>query len=67
LIGLKNGTYGVIVDGIDEGRSKVNEQAFNAFLEDLIRLSSGSQKTTFVLLGERRHSLTAGSTCKAVA
>jgi hypothetical protein len=51
LIGLKNGTYGVIVDGIDEGRSKVNEQAFNAFLEDLIRLSSGSQKTTFVLLG----------------
>jgi hypothetical protein len=51
LNGLRSGSYGVIIDGIDEGRSKVNEPAFNAFLEDLIRLSTGSQKTTFVLLG----------------
>jgi hypothetical protein len=51
LNGLRSGSYGVIIDGIDEGRSKVNEPAFSAFLEDLIRLSTGSQKTTFVLLG----------------
>lgn len=51
LSGLRMGAYGVIIDGIDEGRSKVNEQAFNAFLDDLIRLSAGSDKTTFVLLG----------------
>jgi hypothetical protein len=52
LTSLKNGTYGVIIDGIDEGRSKVNEPAFNAFLEDLIKLSAGSSKAaSFVLLG----------------
>jgi hypothetical protein len=42
LTSLKNGTYGVIIDGIDEGRSKVNEPAFNAFLDDLIKRSAGS-------------------------
>jgi hypothetical protein len=51
LTSLKGGTYGVIIDGIDEGRSKVNEPAFNAFLEDLIKLSAGSAQTSFVLLG----------------
>jgi len=51
LTSLKSGTYGVIIDGIDEGRSKVNEPAFNAFLEDLIKLSAGSSKASFVLLG----------------
>lgn len=51
LTSMKNGTYGVIIDGIDEGRSKVNEPAFNAFLDDLIKRSAGSSKTCFVLLG----------------
>jgi hypothetical protein len=51
LTSLKSGTFGVIIDGIDEGRSKVNEPAFNAFLEDLIKLSAGSPKTSLVLLG----------------
>ena len=51
LTSLKSGIFGVIIDGIDEGRSKVNEPAFNAFLEDLIKLSAGSSQTSFVLLG----------------
>jgi hypothetical protein len=51
LTSLKSGAFGVIIDGIDEGRSKVNEPAFNAFLEDLIKLSAGSPQTSFVLLG----------------
>ena len=51
LTSLKSGTYGVIIDGIDEGRSKVNEPAFNAFLEDLIKLSAGSSTSSFILLG----------------
>jgi hypothetical protein len=51
LTSLKSGAYGLIIDGIDEGRSKVNEPAFNAFLDDLIKLSAGSPKTSFVLLG----------------
>lgn len=51
LTSLKTGTFGVIIDGIDEGRSKVNEPAFNAFLDDLIKLSAGSSKASFILLG----------------
>jgi hypothetical protein len=51
LTALKSGSYGAIIDGIDEGRSKVNESAFNAFLENLLKLSEGSDRTTFVLLG----------------
>jgi hypothetical protein len=51
LTNLKGGQYGVIIDGIDEGRSKVNESAFNAFLEDLIKLSAGSSRASFILLG----------------
>jgi hypothetical protein len=51
LTSLKSGTFGVIIDGIDEGRSKVNEAAFSAFLEDLIKLSAGSSNTSVVLLG----------------
>src|SRR5262245_16677836 len=30
--GLATGTYGVIIDGIDEARSKTTEKAFEAFL-----------------------------------
>jgi hypothetical protein len=49
--GLASGSYGVIVDGIDEGRSKTHEQAFSAFLDDIAKLCSGSPATSFVLLG----------------
>ena len=48
---LKDGSYGIIIDGIDEGRSKVNEPAFNAFLDDLLKRSDGSTGTSFLLLG----------------
>jgi hypothetical protein len=41
----------VIIDGIDEGRSKTNEKAFEAFLDDIVRLCAGSEGTSFVLLG----------------
>lgn len=49
--GLSKGAYGVIIDGVDEGRSKTTEKAFYAFLDDVIRLSSPGSNTTFVLLG----------------
>jgi hypothetical protein len=48
---IATGRYGVIVDGIDEGRSKTTEQAFQAFLDDIARLCGGAQSTSFVLLG----------------
>lgn len=49
--GVGSGTFGVIVDGIDEGRSKTTEKAFEAFLDDLAKLCKNAQNTSFVLLG----------------
>ena len=49
--GLSSGNYGVIIDGIDEGRSKTTEKAFEAFLDDLVKLCQISKETTFIMLG----------------
>lgn len=49
--GIGQGTFGVIIDGIDEGRSKTTEKGFEAFLDDIARLCLGSSSTSFVLLG----------------
>lgn len=49
--GIGQGTFGVIIDGIDEGRSKTTERAFEAFLDDIARLCKNASSTTFVLLG----------------
>lgn len=49
--GLLSGQYGVIVDGVDEGRSKTTEQAFQAFLDDIAKLCKGAVSPSFVLLG----------------
>ena len=51
LEGLRQGTHGIIIDGIDEGRSKTTEQGFEAFLDDLIQLSKRSPSTAIVVLG----------------
>lgn len=49
--GLSNGSYGIIIDAIDEGRSKTTEKAFEAFLSDIVNLSQGNHNTTFLMLG----------------
>lgn len=49
--GIARGTFGMIIDGVDEGRSKTNEKAFEAFLDDIVRLCATSSDTSFVLLG----------------
>jgi hypothetical protein len=49
--GIGQGTFGVIIDGIDEGRSKTTEKGFEAFLDDIARLCAASPTTSFVLLG----------------
>lgn len=48
---LGTGEYGIIIDGIDEGRSKTNEHAFQAFLDDVARLCKNATSPSFVLLG----------------
>src|SRR6266446_1060170 len=49
--GLGSGGYGVIIDGIDEGRSKTTEKAFEAFLDDIGKLCKADSHTTFLMLG----------------
>ena len=51
LHGLRNGTYGIIIDGIDEGRSKTTEEAFRSFLANLTSLCGSCQSPVFVILG----------------
>ncbi len=51
LEGLSKGTHGIIIDGIDEGRSKTTEQGFEAFLDDLIERAKGAQATSIVVFG----------------
>lgn len=51
LEGLRTGTHGIIVDGIDEGRSKTTEEGFEAFLDDLVERSKGSPSTVMLVLG----------------
>ena len=49
--GLRTGSHGIIIDGIDEGRSKTTEQSFEAFLDDIVQRSEGSPSTTIVIFG----------------
>jgi hypothetical protein len=49
--GLNEGRFGVVIDGLDEGRTKTTEKAFDAFLDDIVKLCTGNANTTFVLLG----------------
>ena len=51
LESLRAGSHGIIVDGIDEGRSKTTEEGFEAFLDDLIERSKGSPSTVIVIFG----------------
>lgn len=51
LQGLKSGTNAILMDGLDEGRSKTTVQGFEAFLDDLIQRSAGSPSTAIVVFG----------------
>jgi len=51
---IKGGEFGVIIDGLDEGLSKAGEKPFEAFLDDLLQLSRGSPRTSFVLVGRTK-------------
>jgi hypothetical protein len=48
---LAAGEYAIVIDGLDEGRSKTMESAFNAFLDDIVKLCRTATATSFVILG----------------
>ena len=54
LKGFHGGTYGVIIDGIDEARSKTTEESFEAFLYNILHLSKGSESSAIVVLGRNQ-------------
>jgi hypothetical protein len=54
LEGLATGQYGIIIDAVDEGRSKATEEAFEAFLDDVLRLCPVGNGTTVIILGRTR-------------
>jgi hypothetical protein len=49
--GLEQGTFGVIIDGIDEARAKTTRMGFEAFLDDIVQRCGLNDKTSFILLG----------------
>ncbi|MFQ5750228.1 MAG: hypothetical protein ACE5H3_12365, partial [Planctomycetota bacterium] len=51
LEGLRAGTHGIIIDGIDEARSKTSEQAFAAFLDDRIERCRSAPRATILVFG----------------
>ena len=51
LKGLQHGEYGIIIDGIDEGRTKTTEQGFEAFLDDLFERSKDSTAPAIIVFG----------------
>jgi hypothetical protein len=51
LGGIRTGAFGVIIDGIDEARSKTTEQAFEAFLNDIVGLTQGATAPGVIILG----------------
>lgn len=52
LEGLSKGTHGIIIDAIDEGRSKTTERGFEAFLDDVIGRTKGASSTSVVIFGD---------------
>ena len=48
---MKEGIQFIIIDALDEGRIKVNEQSFLRLLENISRLAKDAKDICFVLLG----------------
>lgn len=51
LSGLATGSFGVLIDGLDEARTKTTAAGFEAFLNDIIKLGKGSGAPAVVILG----------------
>ena len=51
LTGFSSGSFGVIIDGIDEARFQVKEAGFEAFLNNLLGLSKGGNAPVIIVFG----------------
>lgn len=48
---LRDASFGLVVDGLDEGRAKTTAKGFEAFLDDIVKLTGDSDGTSVVMLG----------------
>ncbi len=51
LKGLAVGAHAVLIDGLDEARTKTTDQGFDAFLDNIVELAKNSPRTSIVILG----------------
>jgi hypothetical protein len=51
LTGLGTGSFGVLIDGLDEARTKTTAAGFEAFLNDVIKLGKASAAPSIIILG----------------
>lgn len=49
--GLRNGSNCMIIDALDEGYLKTTLDGFNSFLDEIVKLASGSEGIPFIILG----------------
>jgi hypothetical protein len=51
---MERGEYSIIVEALDEGRLKTNENSIDAFLKDIAEIASKSIGVPFVILGRNQ-------------
>jgi hypothetical protein len=54
LINFRNGKHFFIIDALDEGRMKTNEEGFSAFLADIAKHAKRTSGVSFILLGRNQ-------------
>ena len=53
-LNLQQGKTTMVIDGLDEASIKTTEEAFEGFLNDIVKLAKGGKGLSFVLLGRTK-------------
>lgn len=53
-VNLQQGKTTLVIDGLDEASIKTTEEAFEGFLDDIVKLSKGGKGLSFILLGRTK-------------
>lgn len=53
-VNLQQGKTTMVVDGLDEASIKTTEEAYEGFLQDIVKLAKGGKGLSFILLGRTK-------------
>lgn len=53
-VNLQQGKTSMVIDGLDEAYVKTTEEAYEGFLQDVIKLAKGGKGMSFILLGRTK-------------